>query len=157
VEAGPEQEGDEVLQVAVADASADPGAVVVVDFDAHAALTAVEGTRRAQVVTSAAIAQLIMPLARLYVSRVGLILIKQRQVLIFLQIEILVHWVGYVEPCHRHVQLLLVLILHVVFFVLVWLLDIYVLYFGVHADARKDARLGEGNLEQRPQANEDAQ
>lgn len=157
METGPEQEGDEVLQVAVADASADPGAVVVVDFDAHATLTAVEGTGRAQVVARAAIAQFIMPLARLYVSRVGLVLIEQRQVLEFLQVEILGHWVGYFQPCHRHVQLLLVLILHVVFLVLVWLLDIYVLYFGVHADARKDARLGEGDLEQRPQANEDAQ
>ena len=38
----PEEEGNKVLCVAVADAGADPRTVVIVDLDAHAALAAVK-------------------------------------------------------------------------------------------------------------------
>jgi len=49
VSCGPEQEEDEVFGVSVADAGADPRAVVVVDFNADVAVAAVESPGRPDV------------------------------------------------------------------------------------------------------------
>jgi hypothetical protein len=55
VDRRPKQEGDKVAKVAVANACADPWAVMVMYLDAYTALAAVEGARRSQELARVAI------------------------------------------------------------------------------------------------------
>jgi hypothetical protein len=80
VEGSPEEKSDEVSDISVADASADPRAVMVVDLHAEAARAAVERPRRAQDFATVAKGHLIMPVrgGRLH----GSILIPERWVVL---------------------------------------------------------------------------
>ena len=60
--ARPEQKCYEVLNIPISYAGANPGTVVIVHFDADAALTAVESPRWSQMLARVAITQFIMSL-----------------------------------------------------------------------------------------------
>ena len=68
MEAGPEEEGDEVFHIPIANTSANPRTVMVMDLYADTALTAVEGAGWAQVLACVAVTHLIMAFSWLYES-----------------------------------------------------------------------------------------
>lgn len=141
----PEQEADEVLEVSVADAVTNPGAVVVVHFHAHAALTAVKRSRRSQKLASVAIAELVVLLLRLHLE-VSIFIRLQLQVFELVVVVKLLSWVGDVPVVHGVIEFWLGLVLDVVVSMSVCLLAICTGNAAVHAYAWQDARVREGNL-----------
>lgn len=110
VDARPEQKCNEVLYVSVSDASANPWAMMVVNFNAHSTLTAVERPRRPQMLARIAVAHLVVPLPRLDVAirihvhsavDVGVLAhVHPRQVLELVQAVVLINRVGDVYLIH---------------------------------------------------------
>ena len=161
MEAGPEEEGDEVLDIPIPNTSADPRAMMVVHFDADAALAAVEGAGRAQVLAGVAVTHLIMSLPRLNKSVIKgvtppnpLRMLTRRQILKLVQTVVLVNWIGKFYLLHRFVQLLPILVFNVIFFMYINLLYLNILYLRIHEHARHDAGLGEAYHEEGPQTQE---
>ena len=146
MQACPEQECDEILNVPIPNASANPRAVMIVDLNAHAALAAVERSRWPQMLASVTIAQLIVSLPWLnvamleHVSALNLLLMTSSwQVLELVETVVLVYRLPQVQHVHRLVQLLTIFVLHVVLLMGVDLLDFNILDLGVHEDAGEDA------------------
>ena len=127
----PEEEIDEIFNVAITNAVANPWTMVVMYFNTDLALTAVESPWWPQEFARPAITHLVVSLALINSTYISLHVVRQLEVFEFIHVIEPFNWLFYAQIVHGLIQLLPRLVFNIIISLTVRLLSLPVRHASV--------------------------